>query len=368
MKNKVFVTGSSLLCSLGKDKKSITKQVKNLHVKNYEKYIQSQKDNNRLYTIDYFGNKAEDKFYLSIKHVIKKAIKDAKLSKKDREDLHIFIGSTSMKVSLDEERLTYLGYANIGEFALKVAKSKAGFTIFSTACTSSANAFCYGAKMIQENKIKKALILGLEFLNKSTTEGFSSFMLLSNRGIYRPFDKKSDGVVLGEACSALVLECKKNKDDDFEYLGSSNVCDTYSETTSNPDGKSIFLCMKNALLNSNLTCKDIDFIKAHGTGTSNNTQAEANAIELFCRLENLKVSTLKPLLGHTLGACGTNEIALMLMCIKKGFIPASLGFNKNKNINFKIIRKSKKVKKKMNILFNFIGFTGNNTCIILGNK
>ncbi len=368
MKNSVFITGSSLVCSLGKDKKTIAKTAKSLDAKSYKKYIKKQNDT--LYTIKDFGNKASEKFYTSIKRVIKKAIKEARLSEKDREDLHIFIGSTSMKISLDEEHLTHLGYTNIGEFAQKIAKSKSGFTIFSTACTSSANALCYGAKMLKNGKIKKALILGFEFLNKSTYEGFSAFRLLSQSGTYKPFDKKSDGIVLGEACSAMVLDTKRLKKDDFEYLGSSNICDTYSETSSNPDGKSIYTCMQNALTNSALTCNDIDFIKAHAVGTTNSSEAEINAINLFLKHHdcNVPVSILKPFLGHTLGACGTNEIALMLICIKKGFIPASLGFKNNKNINFEIFTKKRKVKESVNILFNFIGFTGNNTCIVLSNK
>lgn len=370
MKNRVFLTGSSLVCSLGKNKKQILKEIKKIEKKGYEKYIKKAKKADSLYKISNFSDDIWEKFYSTLEHVIKKAIKEAKLTKEDREDLHIFIGSTSMKVSLDEAKLTRLGYGVIGEFAEKVAGSTNGFKIVSTACTSSVNALNLAAKMIQHKKIKKALVIGLEFFNKSTTEGFESFMLLAKDRIYRPFDKKSGGIVLGEGCSAVVLDTGKVKDDDFEYLGSFNVCDVYSETTTNVDGESIFTCMDGAILSSKLGIEDIDLIKAHGTGSENNTIAETNSLNLLFKKYQHKtpITILKPYIGHTLGACGTNEIILLLLCIKNGFIPPTLGFESGEDITFEIIKKPKKIDKKANILLNFIGFSGNNTSIILGNK
>lgn len=136
-------------------------------------------------------------------------------------------------------------------------------------------------------------------------------MLLSQNKVYRPFDKQSDGIILGEGCSAVIIDSsKKRKKTDFKYISSSNICDNYSETTSNPTGEPIFNCMDKSIKNANLTLNDIDLIKAHATGSENNNSSEANAINtLFDKYKtNTNVTALKPYLGHTLGACGTNEI------------------------------------------------------------
>lgn len=370
MQNRVFITGSSLVCSFGKKRKKTIKNIKKLNKKGYEKHVKNAIETETLYKITDFSDDMLKKFYSTLKHVIKKAVNEANLSKKDMEELHIFIGSTSMKVSLDEVELTRLGYGVIGEFAENLIGSKHGFKIFSTACTSSANALCYAAKMIQQKRIEKALVIGLEFFNKSTIGGFDSFGLLSKNKIYRPFDKRSDGIVLGEGCSAVILDSKRVKEDDFEYLSSSNVCDIYSETTTNPNGKSIFTCMDKAITDSKINFEEIDIIKAHGTGSQNNTQAEKNGLDLlFGKYQHkIPITILKSYLGHTLGACGTNEIALMISCIKSGFIPPVLGYKSGKDIKFDIIKDFTKIDKKVTILFNYIGFSGNNTSIILSNK
>ncbi len=222
--------------------------------------------------------------------------------------------------------------------------------------------------MIKSGKIQKALVIGLEFFNKSTTEGFRAFKLLSKDNIYRPFDSKNSGIILGEACSALVLESERKSSCDFKYLGSANICDTYSETTSNPNGKSIFTCMHQSLQNANISLDKIDLIKAHGTGSENNTIAELNAFKLLFNKHShhSKITSLKPYLGHTLGACGSKELALLIICLNDGFIPPMLGFS-DKNSKFDFIKKRRKNKQKLNILLNHIGFGGNNTSIILSN-
>ncbi len=232
--------------------------------------------------------------------------------------------------------------------------------------------YLIASKMIEYNKIKKALVIGIELFNQSTFDGFSSFMLLSKNKIYKPFDKKSDGIILGEACSAIILDSNKKDEVDFRYISSTNICDNYSETTSNPSGEPIFKCMDSSICKALLTLEDIDLIKAHATGTENNNSSEATAINmLFDKYNNFtEVTALKPYIGHTLGACGTNEIVLSLYCIENKIFPATLGFEQPIiPLKFSPLTIHKKLKSsKATILFNFVAFGGNNSSIILSNK
>lgn len=366
MNNKVFITGSSLVCSLGNNKEDIISAMRELDSENYETLVRQAGLEGSLYRIAGFSHSATEKYYQVLAYVVAKAIQAANLTKEMQEELAIFIGSTSMKISTDEDELVHLGNSVIGEFIVHLTHAKHGFYIVSTACTSSANAMDYAAKMIKYNKIKRALVVGIEFLNQSTSSGFEAFMLLSKEGIYRPFDENSDGIILGEACSALILDSCPRSDADFAYLGSANVCDNTSETTSNLNGLAVFRCLNDAIQDAKLNVEDIDIIKAHATGTANNNLAEIKGLDLFLQGKNTPICALKPFIGHTLGACGINEIVLLLMCIEHGFIPRMCGLLSDNGLPFNLLKDTLPIDQKVNILFNYIGFSGNNTAIVLG--
>lgn len=383
MKNSTYIIGKALYCNLGNSKKSIIHETRKLEQSNYLSFLETKFKNRAFYEIKDSYSSQKNKFFEILKEVIDNAIDDAKLTDEEKKELHIFIGSTSMGISIDEEtnkefhekkhidELSHIGYGYIGTFIEEYLQSKYKSNIFSTACTSSANALAYASKLISHKKIKKAIVIGIELFNKSTFDGFSSLMLLSANKVYRPFDEKSDGIILGEGCSAIIIDSSKKKDTDFKYISSSNICDNYSETTSNPTGEPIFNCMDKSIKNANLTLSDIDLIKAHATGSENNNSSEAKAINtLFDKYKTTtNVTALKPYLGHTLGACGTNEIVFLLYCIEEGFFPATLGFESSVDkLNFKLLQKHKNSIQTATILFNFVAFGGNNSSIILSNK
>ncbi|MBU3014474.1 beta-ketoacyl synthase [Poseidonibacter lekithochrous] len=381
MKKESYIIGKALYTSLGNTKEKITEEIYKLSQDNYLSFLENKFKEKAFYKIEERFDSEKEKFFKILKEVIDQSINESQI--KDKENLHIFIGSTSMGISIEEEanqefhnnknidELSHIGYGYIGTFVEEYIKSKYKSIIFSTACTSSTNAIAYASKLIQNNKIKKAIIIGIELFNRSTFDGFSSLMLLSQNKVYRPFDEKSDGIILGEACSAVILDSVKNKDSDFKYISSSNICDNYSETTSNPSGEPILNCMNSSIQNAGMTLKNIDLIKAHATGSENNNSSEAKAInDLFNNYQSTtNITAVKPYIGHTLGACGTNEIVLILYCIEKGFFPATLGFEKSEEkLEFTPLLKHKNNIQKTTVLFNFVAFGGNNSSIILSNK
>lgn len=379
---KVYISGSSIISALGANKTDAINKIKQIDNNNYSKYLKDIYKDRNFYNIQEEFKSYEEKFYSIIKQSINDAIIDAKLSDEEKEELHIFIGSTSMSISINEEQyskyakkeaeepLKKIGYGDIGTFVEEQINSKYKATIIQTACTSSANALCYAKDMIKNKEIKRALILGFEFFNHSTYKGFESLMLLSNSGEYKPFDKNSDGLILGEACSCVILDSKKTNDDDFEILSSNNSFDNYSVTSSNPDGQVSADCMAEALEKASLGLKDITCLKAHATGSENSNFSEAKAIDnLFNKYQtSIDIVILKPFIGHTLGACGVTEIVLLSESIKNNYIPKTLNFyNKYDDIIFKPLLVSKNIKQAI-ILFHYIGFGGSNTSIILSNK
>lgn len=380
--NKVYITGSSIISALGNCKSEAVNKIKELDNENYFKYLKENFQDINYYRIKKEFDSQNEKFYSIIKDVVFEAIKDANLTAKECEDLHIFLGSTSMSISVIEEQYlkykndssqnmtNHIGYGDIGNYIENLINSKHPTTIIQTACTSSVNALCYAKDLIKNQKIHKALVIGFEFFNHTTFKGFESLMLLSPSGQYRPFDINSDGLILGEACSAVILESTKKDNSNFEIISSNNSFDNYSVTSSNPNGEVTLKCMEKALNKANLSIGDLTCLKAHATGSENSNSSEVNAIdELFKKYkQKTDVVILKPYIGHTLGACGTNEIILLCESIKNNFLPKTINFNdKYQNIDFTPLLNSKIIDK-ATILFHFIGFGGSNTSIILSNK
>jgi len=383
MKSDCYIIGKSLVCSLGSTQEQITNTLFNLNQENYEVFLKEKFRKKAFYSIEEFSQKLDNRFFDILKKVIDDVLQDACLDLKEKEDLHIFIGSTSMGISLneeqnkknhhnpDEDELSNIGYGFIGSFVENYIHSKHKSLLFSTACTSSINALSYAAQRIKHNKIKKAIVIGVELFNKSTFNGFGSFMLLSQNNVYRPFDTRSDGIILGEGCSAVIVSSERKSDDDFRYLSSANICDNFSDTSSDPSGEPIFQTLEKTLQNANINLKDIDLIKAHATGSENNNISESNALTKLFNSQKIKVdvTALKPYIGHTLGACGTNELIVLLYCIKKGFFPACLGFEHPiANLSFTPLLEHKNISKKVTVLLNFVAFGGNNSSFILTNK
>lgn len=380
--NKVYITGSSIISALGNNKQEAIENIKTINNDNYSAYLKNNYEDIKYFRIKKNFNSHKEKFYSILEEVVLKAIDDANLTKEEAKDLHIFLGSTSMSISIVEEQhlkhkkdskedlINNIGYGEIGNFIETLINSKYNSTIVQTACTSSVNSICYANDLIKHNKIERALIVGFEFFNYTTFRGFQSLMLLSPSGEYKPFDINSDGLILGEACSAVILESQKRNDNDFEIISSNNSFDSYSVTSSNPNGEITLSCMEQALNKANLEISDLTCLKAHATGSENSNLSEVTAIDKLFKKYKQKtdVVILKPYIGHTLGACGTNEIVLLSESIKNNLLPKTINFyEKNKNIDFTPLLENKHINK-ATILFHFIGFGGSNTSIILSNE
>ncbi len=197
-----------------------------------------------------------------------------------------------------------------------------------TACSSSANAIIYGARLIRHGFCKRAIVGGAESLAKFTINGFNALKILSSKHC-APFDRDRDGLNLGEGAAFLVLE----KEEDLhgkkvyaELSGYGNKNDAYHPSSNSPDGLGPFLSMKDALENSTILSGDIDLVNAHGTGTENNDETESRAmIRLFEKVPAF--SSTKSYTGHTLGAAGAMEAVYSILNIEHQEIYASLSFH-----------------------------------------
>jgi 3-oxoacyl-(acyl-carrier-protein) synthase len=235
----------------------------------------------------------------------------------------------------------------------------------STACTSGANALMTAERLIRRGAVKRALVVGVELLNSLTICGFNSLMLLSPGGC-KPFDSEREGIHLGEAVGALILEREgPDKEEKGVFLrGLSSICDTHNVISINPDGNSLLRVMEGALQVAGVRPDEIKGIKAHGIGSKDNDSAEAKAMGLLFNGQTPPFTSLKGYLGHTLAASALVETIAFFQCIEKGFLPSATGFStKDPEIGMSPIEKQL-ASSKGHYLLNYLGFGGSNTSMV----
>jgi len=127
----------------------------------------------------------------------------------------------------------------------------------------------------------------------------------------RPFDVQRDGLVCGEGAGVIVLE-------EYEHArrrGANILAEVLGYHTcsngvhvSQSDDSSMRVCMRTALDEAKLNPREIGYVGAHATGTTQGDAAEASAIAAVFGSQ-VPVSSLKGNMGHTLGASGAIELA-----------------------------------------------------------
>lgn len=195
---------------------------------------------------------------------------------------------------------------------------------FSNACVSGFSAIDAASTLIAAGLIDEALVLGVELANRSTLAGFAAMELLSpDAG--RPFDARRNGLVLGEAVAVVRLSARIGP---WQIAGQRNGLDGYSATGPDPAGAPIARVMSDCLHAAGLTPADIDVVKVQAAGSPGTDLAEARALHQVFGPAMPPLLSLKPALGHTLGASGIAELAALLACLEAGQLPATAQFAK----------------------------------------
>ncbi len=242
-------------------------------------------------------------------------------------------------------------------------------TTISTACSSSANAIFYGARLIKNDVLDVVIAGGVDALTKFTLNGFNTLMIL-DEAFCKPFDENRRGLNLGEGAGYMVLVSEKvaktlSRQPYCKLSGYNNSNDAYHQTASSPDGTGSYLAMKGALEKSGLQPSDIDYINLHGTGTPNNDSSEGIAIKRVFDPEYPPMSSTKSFTGHTLGASGGVEAVFSVLAIKHGLVYPNLRFETRMNeVSFEPAKEFLKDQPIDHVMSNSFGFGGNCTSLI----
>lgn len=227
----------------------------------------------------------------------------------------LFIATSSFDIGAVEQGAEQLDYRAFADRVATWLDWSGPVYVISTACTSSLNALLAAHALLVAGEEEEALVLGIELGNLLTPGGFAALQLLSRHGS-KPFGADRDGLVMGEAVVALRLSARAAAP--WKMLGGANVVDG-----SQPTGASVAALAgmyRRALAASGLTADLVDLVKVQAAGSPGNDAAEAQGLHDAFDVMPPLVS-LKAVLGHTMGASGAAEIALLMSCLEHGVWP-----------------------------------------------
>ena len=188
----------------------------------------------------------------------------------------------------------------------------------------------------------------------------------------RPFDRRRNGLVLGEGAGVFVLERTAHADARgaagyADVLGWGATNDAHHPTTPHPDGEGASHCIRMALADARIDPSDIGYLNAHGTSTKLGDQAEALAIRQVFGEQTPPVSSTKAVTGHMLGASGVVESAVTILALRRGILPPTHNLDDpDPACELDHIRKLPRTGEITHALSNSFGFGGHNISIVYG--
>jgi 3-oxoacyl-[acyl-carrier-protein] synthase II len=113
-----------------------------------------------------------------------------------------------------------------------------------------------------------------------------------------------------------------------EVAGFGQTCDAHHLTAPDPEGVGVSRAIRLALADARLNPDDIDWVSAHGTSTPLNDPIETKAIKSAFgdHAKRLKVSSLKSMTGHCIGAAGAIEAIAGILGMREGYVHATINY------------------------------------------
>ncbi|ANY10845.1 beta-ketoacyl-[acyl-carrier-protein] synthase family protein [Pseudonocardia sp. HH130630-07] len=207
-------------------------------------------------------------------------------------------------------------------------------TIVSTGCTSGIDAVGHARALVADGTVDVMVAGATEApitpvaaasfdVIRATTPRTEDFGSAS-----RPFDRDRDGFALGEGAAMLVLEeyehaRRRGATVLAEIVGYANRCNAYHMTGLAPGGEEMSMAIDSALTQARLDPSAIDYINAHGSGTKQNDRHETGAFKRSFghHAYDIPVSSIKSMIGHSLGAIGSIEIAACVLAMRDDVVP-----------------------------------------------
>ena len=239
-----------------------------------------------------------------------------------------------------------------------------------TACAAGNYALNSGFSRIALGQSSLALVGGSDAFSKAAFIGFARVGALSS-DVCRPFDHNRKGLLLGEGSGMLVLESlqravsrqgKKNS----EFLGCGFSCDAFHITQPHPKADGAVLAMGRAMEQAGIKADDVDYVSAHGTGTKFNDLSESIAVKRVFGDRRVPISSIKAVIGHTLGSASALEAVACCMALRDEVIPPTWNYlGKDPDCDIDVVPNAPRRATLKTVISNSYAFGGSNSCLVL---
>jgi 3-oxoacyl-[acyl-carrier-protein] synthase II len=199
-----------------------------------------------------------------------------------------------------------------------------------TACAAGNHAIAHAFDEVRSGRAQVMLAGGADCFSRITYTGFARLGAIAPE-LCQPFDLNRRGMIPGEGSAFLLLETldhavKRSAHVYAEVAGYGLSCDAHHMTAAHPQGEGGVRAMEIALTAAGLCPEHVDYISAHGTGTSTNDRLETLAIKrVFGRhAHRVPISSIKSMLGHAMGAASAIEAVACVLAIEESCIPPTI--------------------------------------------
>ena len=258
--------------------------------------------------------------------------------------------------------------ANIARFL----GTKGPTNLIPTACAAGNWAIGYALDLLRMGRIDYAIAGGSDPFAAIAFCGFNR-LLATTMDVVRPFDANRTGMAVSEGAGILIMETLDNAlargaEIYGEILGYGLGCDAHDMTAPHPEGAGGILAMERAIAHSKIDKKDVSYICAHGTGTPANDKAETKVAKAVFgeNAHKIPMSSLKSMLGHTMGAASAIEAAASLMMLKNNRILPTINYSeKDPECDLDYVPNDSREAELNVIISNAYAFGGNTSAIVL---
>ncbi|WP_405589139.1 beta-ketoacyl-[acyl-carrier-protein] synthase family protein [Streptomyces sp. NBC_01092] len=249
----------------------------------------------------------------------------------------------------------------------------------STGCTSGLDAVGYAFHTVQEGRADVCITGASDSpISPITMACFDAIKATSPNNddpehASRPFDAHRDGFVMGEGAAVLVLE-------DLEHArarGAHVYCEiggyatfgnAYHMTGLTSEGLEMARAIDDALDHARVDPTEIDYVNAHGSGTRQNDRHETAAVKksLGSHAYDTPMSSIKSMVGHSLGAIGAIEVVACVLALARQVVPPTANYETpDPECDLDYVPRTARSRRLDNVLSVGSGFGGFQSAVLL---
>lgn len=311
---------------------------------------------------------------------IEQLLGDSGIDKKSID--HVYIGTTMGETSIDYttrdnyysiespfDLIRQIHINNLLADAMRELEIEAEGMILCNACSAGNYAIVTAYECIRNGDAEAVIVGGVDPFSSSAYYGFNRLNAIAST-LCRPFDKNRDGMLVSEGAACLLIESEahavhRNAGIIAEIAGYGISSDAFHINVPHPEGKGIIEATTRALRSSGISPTDVDFVSAHGTGTIANDKVESMAINRIFKDYRVPVTSIKSMLGHTMGAASAIEAIMCCLAIRDGVIPPTINYaEKDSECDINVVA-NKPLYKEVNVAVNnSYAFGGSNASVV----